>query len=152
MSNEAAIQAAVAGFLDVALRPPARWWHTPNGSLRNKAVAAKLKAAGVKPGVPDIMMFWPGHNAAIELKSPDGVLDIAQHAFAEQWIRAGNLYAIAQGVDDVETALRFWGAPLRATQLRTGTPLIAAEPKDLPEPGHIVFTRARRLALAARLA
>lgn len=31
-------------------------FHIPNGGLRNKATAARLKAAGVKPGVPDLFL------------------------------------------------------------------------------------------------
>ncbi|MFV0413325.1 MAG: VRR-NUC domain-containing protein [Oscillospiraceae bacterium] len=31
-------------------------YHVPNGGLRNKAVAGKLKAQGVKSGVPDLCL------------------------------------------------------------------------------------------------
>jgi hypothetical protein len=43
----------------------------PNGGERNKAVASRLKAEGVKPGVPDIFLPVARHGAAglfIELK------------------------------------------------------------------------------------
>ncbi len=43
----------------------------PNGGLRNKFVAVKLKREGVKPGVPDTMFAHPsgGHNGLfIEMK------------------------------------------------------------------------------------
>jgi hypothetical protein len=33
--------------------------HIPNGGERHPAVAAKMKAAGVVPGYPDIMVFVP---------------------------------------------------------------------------------------------
>src|SRR5690554_7178377 len=33
-----------------------RSWHTPNGGHRNVVVASKLKAQGVKRGVPDIVI------------------------------------------------------------------------------------------------
>jgi hypothetical protein len=47
----------------------------PNGGLRDKVQAAKLKAEGVKPGVSDIM--WPVpvgsyHGLFIELKNANG--------------------------------------------------------------------------------
>ena len=49
------------------------WCHTPNGGLRTKIAGAKLKAQGVKRGVPDVIIFDPppggGYvGAAIELK------------------------------------------------------------------------------------
>ena len=43
----------------------------PNGGLRNKATAGRLKAEGVKAGVPDIMLPWPAqhyHGLFIEIK------------------------------------------------------------------------------------
>jgi len=39
---------------------PLRWMLAiPNGGLRNKVTAAKLKAEGVKAGVPDIFLPFP---------------------------------------------------------------------------------------------
>ena len=36
------------------------WWcHVPNGGQRHVKVAMKLQKAGVKPGVPDILIFTP---------------------------------------------------------------------------------------------
>jgi hypothetical protein len=35
------------------------WCHVPNGGLRNKREAAKLKRMGVKPGVPDVKIYDP---------------------------------------------------------------------------------------------
>ena len=37
-------------------------YHIPNGGSRNKAEAARLKAQGVKPGVPDICLPVPRGN------------------------------------------------------------------------------------------
>ena len=47
------------------------WCHPPNGGKRHKAVAAKLKAQGVKPGVPDVLIFGPPHRL------PDGCAGVA---------------------------------------------------------------------------
>jgi hypothetical protein len=44
--------AAVQGLLDLE-----QMHAIPNGGYRHPAVAAKLKAEGVKPGVPDV--YWP---------------------------------------------------------------------------------------------
>lgn len=49
-------------------------YHIPNGGARSKATAARLKAAGVKAGMPDICLPVPhGGYAAlyIELKTPE---------------------------------------------------------------------------------
>lgn len=44
---------------ELSLRYPAAFdliYHVPNGGHRVKAVAAKLKAQGVKPGIPDLVL------------------------------------------------------------------------------------------------
>lgn len=48
-------------------------FHIPNGGTRNKAEAAKLKAMGVRSGIPDIFLpvaREPYHGCFIELKRP----------------------------------------------------------------------------------
>jgi hypothetical protein len=68
--------------------PELQWMFAiPNGGLRNKIVAAKLKAQGVKAGVPDI--FLPVsrgkyHGIFVELKTLKGVVSNMQ----KQWIAA----------------------------------------------------------------
>lgn len=52
-------------------------FHCPNGGKRGLAEAARFKAMGVVPGIPDLLIFerrgeHPG--LAIELKAPKGVL------------------------------------------------------------------------------
>ena len=51
------------------------WTATANGGKRDKRTASTLKKTGVKPGIPDILIFTPppnGHGIgfAIELKRP----------------------------------------------------------------------------------
>lgn len=57
----------------------------PNGGSRHPAEAKNLKAAGVKPGVPDICLPVPRgkyHGLYIELKSAKGKLS----EYQEKWI------------------------------------------------------------------
>ena len=66
--TEDALQIATARLLDST---GLVWTHVPNGGLRNKIVAAKLKRMGVKAGVPDVLIFNPAAEncgVAIELK------------------------------------------------------------------------------------
>ena len=55
--------------------PELAWLYAvPNGGLRSKAVAGKLKAQGVKSGVPDIQLDVARqgfHGLRIELKAPE---------------------------------------------------------------------------------
>jgi len=56
----------------------------PNGGHRHIAVARKLKAEGVKPGVPDIFVPWPSQNKCglfIELKTARGTVTPEQSAW-----------------------------------------------------------------------
>lgn len=52
--------------------PELRWlYHVPNGGHRSKATAGRLKAEGVKAGVPDIVLPEPCgiyHGLYIEMK------------------------------------------------------------------------------------
>jgi hypothetical protein len=85
------------------------WCAVPNGGHRNPIVGARLKAQGVKPGVPDILIFTPPRGmfgivgVAIELKRANGVpSDLTPEQ--KQWLRdleavswcAGAMY----GADD----------------------------------------------------
>jgi hypothetical protein len=56
----------------------------PNGGKRSKAVAGKLKAEGVRPGVPDICLPVPCgkyHGLYIELKAEGGRASDSQRSW-----------------------------------------------------------------------
>lgn len=58
----------------------------PNGGLRNKATAGRLKAEGVKSGVPDVMLPYPHGKYAglfIEMKKDKGRISENQ----SDWMR-----------------------------------------------------------------
>lgn len=62
-------------------------FHIPNGGERNKIVAAKLKAEGVKSAIPDIFLPVPRgtwHGLFIELKKPKNHKGSAGKATDEQ--------------------------------------------------------------------
>ena len=68
VGSEDNFQKAVARYLDAK---GVLWFHCPNGGHRNVAEAAKLKAMGVKAGIPDILILEPRkfcYGFAIELK------------------------------------------------------------------------------------
>lgn len=60
----------------------------PNGGMRNKIVAVKLKAEGVEPGIPDIFCAKARkgyHGLFIEMKRTDGGKGLSDNQ--KQWFR-----------------------------------------------------------------
>lgn len=74
--------------------------HIPNGGKRDKKTAEKLKAEGVKAGVPDICLpvARKGYNNLyIELKRIGGKVSKEQEAWIDKLNRAGNKAVIKEG-------------------------------------------------------
>ena len=113
---------AIAGHL--RHRPAAGlfWFHPPNGELRDKATAAKLKAMGTRAGVPDIVLLHRGRVYGLEIKRHDGRVSTEQHDVRREIEQAGGFWAVAHGVDQGLAILTAWGL------LRPGTLPIVSNP------------------------
>ena len=113
----------VARFFKLALRPPVLWTTFPSGG-GGKARGAFLKAMGLQPGMPDLLIFTPGpvsNNGVaftrligLELKSDKGQPSEAQKAMALRFEAVGGVYLIARSLDEVEILLRAAGVPVHA--------------------------------------
>ena len=110
MQHEEAEQAALfewAAYKTCQWPELAFLFHIPNGGLRNKATAARLKAAGVKPGVPDL--FLPatrGHYAGlfIEMKYGSNKPTPDQQRYLDMLQREGYAVAVCYGCEEaIET-------------------------------------------------
>lgn len=84
------------------------WFHPPNGGKRNVREAAKFKAMGTKPGVPDVVILEPKgewHGLFIELKVKGGRLSDYQ----KDWLNALKMRnyktAVCFSLDDVFEAV-----------------------------------------------
>lgn len=80
-------QVAVVEYLEAI---GALFYAVPNGGHRNKATAARLKAEGVRAGVPDLcipMARGPYHSLYIEMKRSDGTASDVRDSQYE-WINA----------------------------------------------------------------
>jgi hypothetical protein len=105
--TEEQIQVQVAQYLDAKLPKDWRWFHSPNGGHRLKSVAAKLKAQGVKPGVPDVCILRPvGSPIWIELKAFGGVLTVSQREFGAWCIANKQPFKVCRSVGEVEVFLK----------------------------------------------
>ncbi len=120
---EQRLQISTANYLRMALRPPVVWsaiGHGGGGAVRG----AILKAMGVAPGMPDLIVFAPGGHApyypiviAIELKAPKGSLSPEQRDMAVAFRSVGVSYYVARSVEDVAMILRREGVKLHAAFL-----------------------------------
>lgn len=100
----------------------------PNGGMRHRRVAQKLKAEGVKKGVPDVCLPVPRggyHGLYIELKKPKDAQSAAGRATKEQleWqaslTEQGYLSVICVGWEKAKEAIQLY--------------LMESQEVDLPE-------------------
>ena len=112
--TEADIQRDLAKVLDDA---NLLWTATANGGKRDKRTAAALKAQGLKPGVPDVLIFTPppsgiGRGMALELKRDSGQgkqrgrLSPHQRIWLEELRALGWRAEVAYGYDHALEILR----------------------------------------------
>ena len=72
----------------------------PNGGLRTKATAGKLKAEGVKPGYLDLQMLVPRgpfHGLLIEMKSMTGSTSKEQKEWISRHTKYGYRAVVCKG-------------------------------------------------------
>jgi len=92
----------------------------PNGGLRHKATAGKLKAEGVKAGVPDwiLPVRAAGYSGlAIEFKSQGGKLSDDQKRYRNLMIAAGWKTVVCFSVDEAIAVTKQYLAKLTQTQV-----------------------------------
>lgn len=95
------------------------WCHVPNGGVRNPIAGARLKAQGVKPGVPDVLIFTSpprisATGAAIELKRLNGGrTSIEQTGWHDTLRNLGWRVHVAKGALDAIDWLQGLGYGLR---------------------------------------
>ncbi|MBA1194978.1 VRR-NUC domain-containing protein [Pseudomonas entomophila] len=108
-------QEQAALIKEIELRYPAvakLIYHVPNGGHRHKLVAIKLKAQGVRAGVPDLVlpMARGGYfGLYIEFKATppnDAEISASQHSYIQALNEQGYLAVVCRGHFDAMQALR----------------------------------------------
>lgn len=83
--------------------PELHWiYHCPNGGSRKKAEAVRLKAQGVKAGVPDLTLPIPKgiyHGLYIEMKYNNGTVEQPQKEWIKAMRAAGHFACVCYGYD-----------------------------------------------------
>lgn len=118
-ATELQIHIAIVDLLRASALPGVMWFHPASGEHRDKRTAAKLKAMGVRPGVPDLVLFLAdGSVCFIEVKRErGGRMSPEQLAFRAWADDRGLPYAVVRSVDEAWACLRAWGC-LRASEGR----------------------------------
>ena len=111
--TELQFQKSVKRYLDLALPPGTFWTHFPAGG-GGKARGAKLKAMGLVPGVPDILIIHDGRACWIELKTKGGRVSADQIATGRQLELAGSQTYLARTLGEVADALDAFGIETKA--------------------------------------
>jgi rhodanese-related sulfurtransferase len=114
------LQRAVAAMLDARLPDDAVYTAIASGGKRSKATAGRLRAQGVRPGAPDIVVVAPGANVGlgatlwIELKTDAGRLSADQRRWGEALREVrGCFHGVARSVAEVVALLERVGVELK---------------------------------------
>lgn len=111
---ENGLQIIVARFLSHALPEDAVAHHSPNEGARSAREGSLLKKRGMRPGWPDVQIFYGGKPYLIELKDESKGLSKSQKELHPQLERAGAKIAVCRSLAEVQAALDLWDIPLSA--------------------------------------
>jgi hypothetical protein len=112
--SELQIQISLIQRLGYMALPGCIYFHVPNGELRDKRAAAKLKAMGTLPGVSDLVFIY--NDAAgglrvlfLELKARGRLPTPAQAGFADRVCKLGCNVEVADSIDQAVEILENYG-------------------------------------------
>jgi hypothetical protein len=106
---EQAAQRAI--FQHIAARgvPNLFAFHPWSGGYRSPIEARVMSGAGVRSGLPDVVLIHNGKVLGLELKAPGGKLSPAQTSAHRQLRAAGCEVATAVDLDEALACLESWG-------------------------------------------
>ena len=112
--TEDELHKSVSRLLDIALLKPAFWTTFPSGMYAlPKAAGGRLKAYGLKEGIPDVYTLYEGHTVWLELKRRGGVISRKQQEMHRVLEKAGSVVYVCRSPEGVVDALVREGVPLR---------------------------------------
>ena len=110
---ERAIQVAFVREWDALGPRDAVLMGTANEAPNSPQSWARFKASGLRPGCPDIVVFWRGGGLGLEFKARGGRVSDAQIAFHEAMEAIGWPVAVVRSVDEAWRVLADAGCPVR---------------------------------------
>jgi hypothetical protein len=111
MATELQIHIGAVYALRQRIKPDWQYFHPANGEVRDPRQGAKLKAMGVVPGTPDLVMLSPeGRPHFMEFKRATGAVSAPQQEFMLWAIRANVPHSVVRSVEQALSVFEFWGA------------------------------------------
>ena len=108
----------MAELLDRILLPPTVWTTFPAGwGKLTKGVGGRLRGSGLKPGMPDILIFSLEKTTGIELKAPGRSPSAFQRTMFAALQAVGVRVHVCFSLDDVLAVLLLEDIPFRAIDL-----------------------------------
>ena len=92
-------------------------WHVPNGAYLGDDVQARKRTMGIllgdglKPGAPDLALYWNHGHALIEVKRPGGKVSPEQEKIHAQLAEMGFTVGICTSTAEAFAFLKERGAP-----------------------------------------
>jgi hypothetical protein len=122
-------QIKLAVLLDTWLDPACTFW-TATDPVAPTAMSGFLrKRRGVKPGVPDILVWYRRKSITIELKSQRGQCSPSQRAVREALLRAGSRWWVCRSAEAAMWAL--YKVPFRVLSNDDGS-IVRWQQPELP--------------------
>ena len=100
-------------LLDKWLDPACTFWTATDPVAPSVASGAMRKKRGVKPGVPDVLVWYRGKSITIELKSRHGQCSRSQRLAREALLRAGAQWWVCRSAQAAMWALHQSGVTFR---------------------------------------
>jgi hypothetical protein len=114
-------QVRLSLLLDKWLDPACSFWTATDPVAPSATSGAMRKKRGVKPGVPDVLVWYCGKSIAVELKSRHGQCSQPQRAVREGLLRAGAQWWVCRSAKAAMWALAQSGVPFRTIVHQDGT-------------------------------
>jgi hypothetical protein len=114
-------QVKLSSLLDKWLDPACSFWTATDPVAPSATSGAMRKKRGVKPGVPDVLVWYRGKSITIELKSRRGQCSRSQRLAREALLRAGAQWWVCRSANAAMWALYKSGVPFRTIVHEDGT-------------------------------
>ena len=114
-------QVKLSLLLNKWLDPACTFWTATDPVAPSVTSGAMRKKRGVKPGVPDVLVWYRGKSITIELKSRRWQCSSSQRAVREDLLRAGSQWFVCRSAIAAMWALYESGVPFRAIVYEDGT-------------------------------